>query len=433
MSGKASLILVLGFSVLFIGMGFFWGNIATRSVDNQIDYYSNTMAYNLAVSGANLALNEIYRNSTWNAGYNNISFKGGVINVEVADIDTLTKTITSRGNFNDYERSVTVKMSKSAYAKFAWYIGNASSKNFITGDTIWGPFHTQSFLNIAGDPVFWGKVTAKKGMSPSDPLKKGFYPRFMGGYQSGVDIPAPNNYKFDVQKANAKNGGLYFGSNTDKDLWLTFKGTTVEVRRGTGDDSSKYSPKTEYQISNLSSKVIFMDGGDVYMSGVLNGSVIVVAEQSSGHGAGNIYFTGDITYTQSPVVWDPLYKIYMPNNSCTDMLGVLASNNVWIATSTASGGYKNNVTDEDIHIDANIFCAGGGFETQDVGKIPPSGTLYLRGGIVADKEELVSLTSSGNLTNGYYKHVIFDERFMMPLPPNFPLTGTYEILSWLED
>ena len=53
--GKLAFFLVLGFSALFIVMGHNANQTASRSVKNMVDYHARTVAYNIAVSGANLA------------------------------------------------------------------------------------------------------------------------------------------------------------------------------------------------------------------------------------------------------------------------------------------------------------------------------------------------------------------------------------------
>lgn len=77
------------------------------------------------------------------------------------------------------------------------------SKIFIPGDTVWGPFHTQSGLNIGGDVIFWGEVTTLKGLNYVD---KNTIPKFYGGIEHGLDIPLPVNYQFDTERAAAKDG-----------------------------------------------------------------------------------------------------------------------------------------------------------------------------------------------------------------------------------
>ena len=58
--GRMAFILVLGFSVLFLVMGYNANSVASRSVQNMADYHAKTVAYNIAVTAANLAANEIF-------------------------------------------------------------------------------------------------------------------------------------------------------------------------------------------------------------------------------------------------------------------------------------------------------------------------------------------------------------------------------------
>ncbi len=53
--GKLAFFLVLGFSTIFLVMGHNANSVASRSVENMVDYHTKTVAYNIAVSGANLA------------------------------------------------------------------------------------------------------------------------------------------------------------------------------------------------------------------------------------------------------------------------------------------------------------------------------------------------------------------------------------------
>jgi hypothetical protein len=433
MSGKAALFLVLGFGLIF---AYFIHNVnsySTDSVENMVDYYNETYSHNLAVSGANMALNRIFINDTWDTGYDHLDFSGGDIHVVVSDTIGENVYIFSYGTYNGTSSLVRVKLKPSSYAKFAWFIGNMSSKVFVTGDTVWGPFHTQSELNIGGDPVFWGKVTTLKGMSPSEKkLKKnGYEPKFYGGYDSGVDIPLPSNYQFDEQYDAAMDGVTNKGGSSlfsDTDVHLEFNGDgTVTYRTGTGKDTSGYGPPTTVDVDDFAPNgIMYVEKGDIYVQGVVDHQITLVAGESSGSGHGNVHIMDDLVYSSDPMVWDSDEETYVPNYNSSEMLGILATNNLYIANTPA------NVENKDVRIDAAIFCSQGGVKMEDP-TIPPSGQLYLRGGVVAAKEEeIAEVDGDGNVTNGYERYVIFDQRFMLNIPPNFPKTGEFEIVSWYE-
>lgn len=431
MGGKATILLVLGFSLIFMVFNYNFGGVSSRSVENSVDYYVKTVSYDIAVSGANMALNEIFLDPTWTAGYDDLDYVGGEIDVSV-NYNGSELTVTSTGEYENETSTVEVILKGSTYAKYAWYAGNMSSKVFVTGDTVWGPLHTQSKLNIGGDPVFWGKVTALKGMNPSPKnlKKKGYNPEFYGGYESGVDVSMPVNYQYTSQKTAAIDGLALGGSSyfSGTDLWLTFNADgTVTYRTGTGSDSSTYSaPVTESLSTFAPNDIIYVGYGNIYTSGTVNGQVTMVAGEASGLGHGNVYLVDDLVYRQDPMIWNSSKKIFEPNENCTDMLGILSSNNVRVANT------KANVNDKDIKLQAAIFAAQGGFEMEDK-TIPPSGTLDLMGSAVAAKEEEIAIAnSSGTIEHGYARHVVFDERMLLSTPPLFPSTNQFEIVSWYE-
>ena len=427
MSGKGTLLIVLGFAISFLTFGRNFLNLTKRSTDNVVDYYSETKAHNIAISAANLACNELYLDKSWDKGFNETEYQGGKFEVIIRDTLVGSKVVEAFGIYNDIIQKVRIVFQPSSYAKFGWYTGNMSSKVFIDGDTVWGPFHTQSELNIGGDAVFWGKTTTLKGLKYVD---KSASPKFYGGIEHGVDIPLPVNYQFDAERNAAIDGVVNHGGSSyfeNTDLWLTFFADgTVEYRKGSGSDSTTYSAPVRESISAFApTGVAYLKKGDIYVSGTLKGKLTIGSGESSGAGSGNVYLVDDLVYPDDPMVWDSGENKYVANNSCNNMLGILATNNVIIADN------KANVADKDIHVDASIFCAQGGFKMEN-SSIPPSGSLYLRGGVVAAKEELLALTKKSALTSGYKKHVIFDERFLLNIPPTFPNTGKLEVMSWLE-
>jgi hypothetical protein len=427
MGGRATILIVLGFTISFLAFGTNFLKLTERSSKNVINYYSETKAHNIAVSAANFACNELFMDKSWTAGFNKTDFQSGQFKVDIRDTLVGCKVVEARGYYNDIEDLVRIVLQPSSYAKFAWYTGNMSSKVFIDGDTVWGPFHTQSELNIGGDAVFWGKATTLKGIKYID---KTASPKFYGGIEHGVDIPLPVNYQFDDERNAAIDGVVNHGGSSyfeNTDVWLTFHDDgTVSHRTGTGNDSSTYSAPIRESLTTFAPNgVVYLKKGDIYVSGTVKGKITIGSGESSGAGSGNVYLVDDLVYPDDPMVWDSGKNKYVANNACDNMLGILATNNVVIADNAA------NVANKDIHIDASIFCAQGGFKMENA-TIPPSGTLYLRGGVVAAKEEILALTKKDAVTSGYKKHVIFDERFMLSIPPSFPNTGKLEVMSWLE-
>ena len=428
MGGKASILLVLGFGMIILVIGYNFGNIGNRAVENEVDYYSSSVAHNIAVSGIHLAMNQMFLDIDWTDGYSDIDMDGGSFDVVVSATGD-QKIIKSTGEYNDFTREVEIKLKPSSYAKFAWYINNMSSKIFVTGDTVYGPFHSQSTLNIGGDPVFYGKVTTNKGFNPDEKFweSKGFDPEFYAGFRTGVDVPFATNYDFAKQKTAAIDGVNNLGGSShfmNTDLWLTFNADgTVTYRTGSGSDSSTYNPPVTEPITTFAPNgVIYLGKGNIYMSGTVKGQVSVVTGESSGLGQGNIYAVDDIKYT------DPSMQ-YMGNNdydptASTDMLGIMSTNNFIIADTPQN--------QHDLVVDGSIFCAQGGVMAENINAITDHGTFSVTGGVVAAKEELIVKIENDGTFKGFKKHVVYDERFLLTGPPEFPVTDKYEIVSWYE-
>jgi hypothetical protein len=412
MGGKASLYIVLGFALIFLVVGYNYGNLTTSAVDNNVTYFKETMAHDIAVSGANMAANQVFLDKTWNAGYSNLAFEGGKINVTVTAYDINKVRITSVGKYQNTEKTVNVLLQPSSFAKFAYYM-NIFPGNlyFNTGDTITGPFHTQGKLNCMGTPVFQGKVSAKNGLTLKDKYTK---PKFYGGYESGVNIPL--TWETAIAKTAAQQNGKVFASSTGGtiEVKLTYN-TDATVTYSYKDQSGSWTADSTKPLTTLAPNgVIFIDKGNVTVKGTISGNNLLVCDQSSGMGTGNVYIEDDIRYLHNPLT-DP---------NSTDMFGIVSSNNVIIKDNLAN---RSNV-----NIDASIFSYKGGVSLANT-NMPYSGTLKVFGGIIEyQAQQTGTVNSFGTVTNGYHERVIFDERLMTSSPNYFPTTGTFEIVSWFE-
>jgi hypothetical protein len=424
MSGKAILFLVIGFSIIFLIMEKNIGTASNRSVDTMASYYNNMNVHNIAVSGANVAANQIFLDPTWVAGYSNIPFAGGTYGVTVDILNAFKniRRITSIGYYAGYIDTVQVTLQPSSFSKYAYYSVNEGSNIFwVTGDTVWGPLHTQDLLRINGDPVFNGKVTTKDGM-----VVTGYSdPQFNAGYQAGVDVPIPGTGISDLQTL-ADNGGKDFtGQDT---VYLKFAGDNIQY---------KYSYSSSYTTVAASTLapngVIFGTGAVLRVQGTVKGQYTIGSSQitttsTTGKGkkkkttttttGGDIYLDGDVVYNTDPVA----------NPKSTDLLGIVAQNNVLIS--------DNSVNNNNIKIQASIYAQTGGFGSENYDTRPAAGTIYLYGGITQNTRLPVgTFNNSGSknvIVSGFQKSYMYDNRLMVGSPPGFPNTGQFEIVSWYE-
>lgn len=399
--GKLAFILVLGFSTLFLVLGYNANNVANRSVQNMVDYHARTVAYNIAVSAANMAANEIFLNDSWDIGYSNRAFEGGYLDANVVVLDPFLniKKLTTTGTYRGVTKTVEVIFKPSSFSKFAYLsINDPGYLYWSYKDTIWGPFHSEGNINAYRHPVFYGKATTKTGVHnyQSEALDA---PYFYGGFESGVSLAFPNS-GLDNLKSMANSGGHLFD---DQDtVYITFAGDSLKYRFAANDPDS-----TVLAQSFAPNGVIFADDATVRLKGTVKGRYTVGCED------GNIYLDDDIVYYNDPRI-DP---------NSTDMLGIVTEDNVLIADNLANSS--------DINIHASIYAETGGFGAGWSSFTQPNGFINLYGGIQNRRRVQIGVIVGGNIW-GFNRSYKYDERLMLASPPGYPGTGEMEIVSWLE-
>lgn len=405
MVGKATLFVVAGFSLIFLIVEYNMGSVSTRAVSNFVDYYVENYAHELAVTGANLAANQIFLDNTWKAGYKNLNYKGGKINVEVQVLDAFTNTrkIISIGEYQSVKQTVEVTLIPSKFSKYAYYSASEGSNIYwISSDTVWGPFHTQDYLRVAGNPVFFGKTSTLQGLVK---LNKTDNPKFIGGFESGLNVSIPLNVTNSIE-TEADKGGFKI---TKKDtVYLTFVSDSIKI---------KYSwkgPVTTKLASALAPNgVIFIkDPLAVRLQGTVKGQYTVAV--SGPLNEGNVFIDDDIKYSSDPLT----------NPNSKDVLGIVSKNNVIITNNAANNS--------DVTIQASIFCEKGSFTAENYSKRPVSGSINLLGGIIQNIRGPVGTFKGSTILSGFSKRYRYDERLLVTYPPAFPGTGGFEIVSWYE-
>lgn len=408
MGGKASLFVVAGFSLMFLVLANNFGTVSNRSIDNYVDYFTEATSHNIAISGANLAANEIYLDPTWDDGYSNLSFQGGKINLEVnvVDIYQNIREIVSVADYKGEEDTVRVTLAPSKFSKFAYYSVNEGGSIWWTdNDTVWGPFHTQDYMRAYRHPVFYGKATTKKKLIYYTSQNKD-KPYFYGGFEQGVDLPLPTDGVDNIEPSADANGFKFTGEDT---VYVTFDLDTLKYRFSYSDpDTAVYLPTV------APNGVIFAKNSIVRLKGTVKGQYSIVSSGSKYSGKGNIYLDDDIVFNQDPRV----------HPSSTDLLGIIAQNEVIIT--------DNDVNHNNINIQASVYCENGGFGAENYTTRPVSGNINLLGGIIQDTRRAVGTFNSWGPASGFSKRYKYDDRLMIASPPMFPGTGSFEIVSWLE-
>lgn len=417
MAGKASLFLVLGFSALFFVMS---RNMTSYTADmetNYYGYYSRTLTHNLAVSAANMASNIIFFNKGWTAGFGTKngpgkSLNGGYIWVFVDTLNTFDRKLTCIANYQQiFWDTVIITLTPKNFAQYGNFYTTFGSVSAATGDTFSGPFHVNDKLNVVGTPVFLGRTTTRLGINPTSAK-----PKLLGGYESGVNIPLD----FDTASIRiaAYTSGKIFrdttGAGKVTDLDLTFNNNGTVTYKININSAGWTTPVTTPFSTLTTNGVVCVEKGNVYVRGTVNGRATIVATKKGASTAGNVYITSDLKYNVNPAT-DP---------SSTDMLGLVAEQSVTLKYDASRG---------DIDIQASMFIQNSGLVIENYASYPHAHNMRILGGVVASTVQATAkYNSSGIPTNGYsYVHK-FDERFLKQVPPYFPQTRFYKIVSWYE-
>ncbi len=446
MVGKAALFLVMGFSVIFMIFGHDFNSASNQAIDNYTEYYTESVAHGLAESGANLAANAIFLDNTWMSGYSNLSDDDGEINVSIIDINPgeYIREIVSTGTFEGKTDTVEVIISPNRFSGFAYY-SQVEGNIWWTGkDTVFGPFHTQDNMQVAGHPVF-GYIkypTTCGGKLIYQYSKQADYPNFFGSFHDSSPLTLPDSGLQPLRNAAADGGfmipqdstssttytqkwvrGTYTWVNgryqyvpghyesipsttTSLDtVYLDFLKDSIQVKMGYDKQPATY--KTSKIAPN---GVIYAQGMDVRLQGTVEGNYSVVSD-------GDVYLDNDIVYNTNPLTH--------PNS--TDLLGILAEKNVIIT--------ENAANDNNINIDAAIYCQEDGFGAQNYKTRPVSGNINLLGGITQNIRGAVgtfTTNKSGEqiIDSGFNKIYHYDVRLSHMFPPYFPVCGGFKILSW---
>lgn len=409
MSGKATLLLIVGFSLIFLVVSRNFGITSNRAIDNYVDYYKKAVSHNIAVSGANIAANNIFLDPTWDAsGYSNIDYQDGTISLGVQKIDPFKNIIeiTAQGSYDGYNSTVKIKLAPSKFSKFAYYSVSEGGTIWWTGsDTVWGPFHTQDYMRVYRHPVFYGKATTKKKLVyyTNQSTDK---PYFYGGYQDGVDLPLPTS-AVDAMESIADDDGLKLSGHDT--VYITFDRDSLRYRYS-------YNAKNTvvYLPSAAPNGLIFAKDCVVRLKGTVKGQYTLGCSTNLSAGKGTIYLDDNIVFDKDP-------RIY-PTSS--DLLGICAENSVLIT--------ENAANNSNIDIHGSIYCEKGGFGAQNYDTRPVSGNINLLGGIIQNTRKAVGTFGTSGIKSGFAKRYRYDDRLLVASPPFFPGTGGFEIVSWYE-
>jgi hypothetical protein len=401
--GRSAIYLVMGTTTILLFFGTQMSSVSTEAMSNAMDYYESTQRYNIAEAGANMACNKLFLDDTWKDGFQNVDFDDGNINVTVEDSGVGKVLVTSIGTFQNASQTIKVLLQKSSFSKFTMYCGNVSSAaKFRDGDTINGPIHINDKLSTQGGPVFIGKATMGSLKATSGT------PKFLGGYQQGVNIPFPDYTTYAANiKSLASSGGKFQNGG---ELWLKFLSNgDVQYKASSGAAWSAAMSLSTYAPN----RNICINDGVLHVEGTLKGKVTLASTVTTSTAPtatkGATVIENNIRFATDPIT----------TPSSTDMLGLVSAGDLTFQQIP-------------IRVDGSYFTNQNATLNSSFRNSSPPGQLKVVGTFMAKDMNSTDFGTGSNKGANFYMK--YDDRVEAMPPDNFPFPATsgFEILSWFE-
>ncbi len=318
--------------------------------------------------------------------------------------------VRSTGTVGSVSQVVTNYLQVDNYARYIWFTDSESYQGtnvwFWDQDHLNGPTHTNGHFNIKGDPIFGGEVRSVddyiryfnngvniNSSNLSNPPHD--LPDFQDTVTLGSDSINMPTQALSLRAASTASGGLRLTGNT----------TVVLNSNGTMNvTNNNQSPKWNNKNMALPANgALFVNSGDLTISGVLNGRLTVGASR-------DIIVPSNIIYANDPRI----------NPASTDTLGLIAESDVMISRSAPTN----------LEIDGSIMALNTSFMLDEWWTNGARGTLSVFGGIIQKQRGPVGTFSGTTKVSGYSKNYNYDARLLSSPPPFVPTTGDYITLSW---
>ena len=422
MGGRASIILVLGFAVILGYISFGLNSYSTSAVTNMTSYVEATASHSLALAGVNAGLSKLYQDTTWNGSMSQTlddRTLPGSFATQLFDLGGYKKMLRSVSTYGTWSTGTihdTIEVTfntrrLNSLSMYAWMTNNTGNVFWSDGDTVWGRAHSNGNVHISGSPVFMDKATSSKHFDPPNVGKGTNQAIFKNGYETGVATVSMPSDLSDLINASISGGRRYL-----HDIDVTLDAGTA----GNNDGVARVKDRT----TGVTDTITFAAGGfngvilgnaNVYVQGVVDGSISVVALQ-------NIWVTNDVTYERNPRF-----------GTSDDLLGLIAEKDIDLS--------DNAPNHTNCEIQACILARDGSLKAENLSSLPVCGQLHTLGSIIQNTEQEVGLytgkgSGSPTLTNGFAKDFRYDQRLSDPSyrPPFFPgfYVKAYAISNWWE-
>jgi len=417
MIGKGAILTVFGFLLAFSIYQVRLSRSVLQTTDNFNRNYIESQVHQAAVSAMNIGINKVWTQvfiaSQLQVQVNQCS---SVVYISTSGPDTVKLKAKAWRRIFDEENTAGGQQSLISdsmmsiftynipFSRYFWFSDEEAGVYWISGDSVWGPVHTNGVLRTNGSPVFYGKVTAYRGISPG-PATGGSNAQFLGGWEVGIYNTISTDMTPLVNAAVAGNGAAPPNTKSLYNLPTGFQ----FLSNGKAIRTVGANPPDTVLVSDIAPTGVIYCSQDVHVSGVFNGQLTIYSED-------DIWIDDDIVYADDP----------NSNPDSDDILGLVANDNVIVADNPANNNNCN--------IQACIMAVNGKFTAQNYSGRPIAGILRITGSIVQDRRGAIGTFSTwtGSITHGFSKRYRYDPRLQEISPPYYPYLRHLHLVSWWE-
>lgn len=271
---------------------------------------------------------------------------------------------------------------------------NAVTKCTCPG--IWGAGAGSSLWTYPVTTVNFDSITADLDTLRTLAINDGVH-LDVGGSNKGYHIIFKSNGRFDARLISALNNGI---KQRDDD-WSSWVNTAESIKTE--------GAATEYEIP--ANGIIFVEDGDVYVEGTVNGRATLVAATLP-----------DQANKRRSIIINSNLRYFARDGS--NILGLIAQKDVKVP--------KHAPTD--LTIDAFLLAQYGRVFRNDYDPSLVNTKIEVYGGILTNKTWTWSWVSGGVVVDGYATTTsIYDPLATFSPPPSFPTSGEYTFISWGEE
>jgi len=262
-----------------------------------------TTVHENALTAMNIGVNKVWDQDVTSDTFNIVA-NGctSIVQIYEFSLDTVLLKVKSWDYvfmdeyYHDHQQPFKLEDSVFAYfsynmpvSRYFWFTQEEGNVYWISADTVWGPVHTNSVIKTSGSPVFYGKVTAYRGISPN-PTHPSNHAKYYGGWEIGTRVDMPTDMSHIVNAATAGNGGAPINT-----LCIYNQNTTFNFQAdGSVIRTVGSNPSDTVSVATIAPTGVIYSSKDVRVKGTINGQLTIYSED-------DIWIDDDIVYANDPI------------------------------------------------------------------------------------------------------------------------------------